>query len=43
MNKSVSAGTHRVMLINSDQDLKKTVTVKVKAGEAKKLIVNLKE
>ncbi len=43
MNKPVSAGTHRVMLINSEQDLKKTVTVKVKAGEAKKLIVNLKE
>lgn len=43
MNKTVSAGSHKVMLINSDQDLKKTVTVKVKAGEAKKLIVNLKE
>ena len=42
MNKSVSAGTHKIMLINSDQDLKKTVTVTVKAGEPKKLIVNLK-
>jgi len=40
---SVAPGSHKVMFVNSEQSLKKTVTVDVKAGETKPVIAKLRE
>jgi len=39
---SVTAGTHTLLFINSEQGLKKTTSVTVAAGESKNVIANLK-
>ena len=39
---SVSAGPHTLLFINSEQGLKKTMSVTVAAGESKNVIANLK-
>jgi serine/threonine-protein kinase len=39
---SVSAGSHTLLFINSEQGLKKTMSVTVAAGETKNVIANLK-
>ncbi len=39
----VSAGTHTVLFVNSGEGLKKSVTVAVKAGENKPVIMKLRE
>jgi serine/threonine-protein kinase len=41
MNVSLSEGTHKVTLINPDFDIKKTLTVKIKAGQIETQIVAL--
>ena len=43
MGISVSAGAHTVTFINSDQNLKKTVSVTVKAGETKAVAAKLRD
>lgn len=43
MGVSVSAGAHTVTFINSDQNLKKTVSVTVKAGETKAVAAKLRD
>lgn len=43
MGVSVSAGAHTVTFINSDQNLKKTVSVTVKAGETKAVSAKLRD
>lgn len=40
---SVTPGTHTIMFVNSEQSLKKTITVEVKAGETKAAIAKLRE
>ncbi len=40
---SVSAGSHTLLFINSEQGLKKTVTVTVNSGETKNVIAKLSE
>ncbi len=42
LHVSVSAGSHTVTFINSDQGLKKTMTVNVSAGDTKPVIAKLK-
>jgi serine/threonine-protein kinase len=39
----VTPGSHTIMLVNSEESLKKTVTITVKAGETKPVIVKLRE
>lgn len=39
----VSAGAHTIMLINTEEGLKKSISVTVKAGETKPVIVKLRE
>lgn len=39
----VTPGTHTIMLINTEEGLKKSVSVTVKAGETKPVIVKLRE
>lgn len=39
----VSAGTHTVLFVNAGEGLKKSVTVSVKAGENKPVIIKLRE
>jgi len=39
----VSAGPHTIMLINTEEGLKKSISVTVKAGETKPVIVKLRE
>jgi hypothetical protein len=39
----VSPGSHTIMFVNSEQSLKKTITVDVKAGETKAAIAKLRE
>ncbi len=39
----VSPGSHTVMFVNSEQSLKKTITVEVKAGETKAAFAKLRE
>jgi serine/threonine protein kinase len=41
MNVSLSEGTHKVTLINPEFDIKKTLTVKIKAGQVETQIVAL--
>ncbi len=40
---TVSPGTHTIMFVNSEQSLKKTITVDVKAGETKAAFAKLRE
>ena len=40
---TVSPGTHTIMFVNSEQSLKKTITVEVKAGETKAAFAKLRE
>jgi serine/threonine-protein kinase len=41
MNVSLPAGTHKIMLVNPEFDIKKTLTVKIKAGQVETQIVTL--
>ena len=40
---SVAPGTHTVVFINTEQDLKKSITVNVAAGETKPAVAKLRE
>lgn len=40
---TVTPGTHTIMFVNSEQSLKKTITVEVKAGETKAAFAKLRE
>ena len=39
----VSPGSHTIMFVNSEQSLKKTITVDVKAGETKAAFAKLRD
>jgi serine/threonine-protein kinase len=40
---TVTPGTHTIMFVNSEESLKKTITVEVKAGETKAAVAKLRE
>ena len=41
MNISLPAGQHRVTLVNSDFNIRQTVTVNIRAGETETKIITL--
>ena len=41
MNVSLSEGTHKVTLVNPEFDIRKTLTVTIKAGQVETQIVTL--
>lgn len=43
LHVTVSPGTHTIMFVNSEQSLKKTISVEVKAGETKAAFAKLRE